>query len=314
MSEESSLLVDEAAAWVASMDRGDWTPSDEAGLQAWLAGDSMRAGALLQAQAVWIATGEPLAAETMPVSPWHDRRRFLMGSAAALIASAAGGGFLWFSANRRYETAVGEIRRVPLEDGSIATINTSSRIDVALIASRRNIRLDRGEAWFKVAKDPARPFLVEAGDVLVRAVGTAFSVHRRSGGAEVLVTEGVVEAWAAGTEESRVRLIAGQRAFLASDAVLRIEPAGPSDVDRALAWRNGKIDLIGETLGDAIDDFNRYNARQIVLLDPTLASERFDGIFGTDDPEGFAIAVKSSLNVPLNLSNPDKICIGQQRT
>src|SRR3546814_2061558 len=95
-----------------------------------------------------------------------------------------------------YATSVGEIRRVPLADGSIAAINTASAIDVKLDDAARHVRVVEGEAWFQVARDKQRPFVVAAGRARVRAVGTAFSVRRRAGGADVLVTEGEVEVWA----------------------------------------------------------------------------------------------------------------------
>ena len=79
----------------------------------------------------------------------------------------------------------------------------------------------------------------------------------------MLVTEGVVQAWADGAEGDIVRLTAGQRAFIADNAAIRQQPAAPSELDRTLAWRGGKIDLAGNTLADAIAEFNRYNRRQI---------------------------------------------------
>ena len=129
----------------------------------------------------------------------------------------------------------------------------------------------------------------------MRAVGTAFSVRRRNGGADVLVTEGVVETWVAGAEGHRVRVGAGARAFVADNAAITSRFSAPSEIDRALAWRNGKIDLSGETLDWAAAEFNRYNARERIVVDRSIAGERLFGIFRTDDPEGFASAVRMSL-------------------
>lgn len=302
----------EAAAWVARMDAGQWGDADEAGLQAWLAGDPRRAGALLRAQASWATLDRPDEVETGVQARqrhWRSRRGLLAGAGGALAASLAGG-LIWFNFGRTYATEIGEIRRVPLADGSTAAINTSSRIEVDLGPSRREVRLTRGEAWFQVAPDRTRPFIVLAGRVRARAVGTAFAVRRRDDGAEILVTEGTVEAWADGAEGNRIKLTAGQRAFVADNAAIVEPPAAPSSVDRALAWRSGRIDLVGDTLSDAIAEFNRYNQRRLVLADPALADEQFDGVFRTDDPEGFAVAIRSSLSVPIDLSDPDMIRIG----
>jgi transmembrane sensor len=311
--QDPSHLSDEATTWLARMDAGTWSDADEQALQAWLAEDPRRRGALLQAEAAWLTLDPPSATA---IEPSIRRLRFSRRSALAIggasIAASLTAGLLWFR-SASYTTEVGEIRRVPLADGSVAAINTASRIEVAMAEARREVRLDRGEAWFQVAKDPKRPFLVEAGRVRVQAVGTAFSVRRRDDGADILVSEGVVEAWADGAEGNRIRLVAGRRAFVGENAAIRQEPAEPSSVDRTLAWRAGKIDLAGNSLTEAIAEFNRHNQRKIYLADPALGHEQFDGLFRTDDPEGFAVAIKNSLQVEIDLSDSDRIRIGRPR-
>lgn len=316
---------DQAWRWVMRMEQPDWDGSDEADLEEWLASDPRHGGALLEAEAMWEALGN-VGAETssddgdvvdddhieQPERGWFSRRGILAGGGAALAASVAGG-IVFLSAPERFETEVGEIRRVPLADGSTAAINTASRIEVALAKEERAVRIEEGEAFFQVAKDAARPFIVEAGRIRVRAVGTAFSVRRLEHGANVLVTEGVVEAWAAGAEGNMVRLEAGQRAFVANDAGIVQPPASLASVDRALAWRSGKVDFVDQPIAEAAAEFNRYNRRQLVILDPALGREKFDGVFRIDDPEGFANAVRGSLGVPVDLSDPAKIEIGRAR-
>lgn len=308
--------AEQAALWVARMDRGDWSSDDEARLQRWISEDALNAGALLQAQAAWAATDVSLMSAAAGDAPaprsGFSRRQFAAFGGGAIAASLVGA-FLWAGLPTSYTTGVGEIRRVPLADGSIATINTASKVEVNIAEASRAIRLDEGEAWFQVVKDTSRPFVVEAGRVRVRAVGTAFSVRRRDNGADILVTEGVVETWVEGAEGHRIRLEAGARAFVTDNAAISREPAGPSSVDRALAWRAGKIDLLGDRLDHAVAEFNRYNRRQIVIVDPALAAERFDGVFGTDDPAGFAKALGSSLDVPVDMSEATEIRIGQPR-
>lgn len=305
MTSSTSENLQHAAAWVARMDAGDWGEHDEAELQVWLAGDPLRAGALLQCQSAWISL---------------DRRPAKTGRAAGRAWFAAGGlvaaclaavGVYFLQAPDAYQTQVGEIRRVPLADGSVAAVNTASRLEFKVVDGRREARLQRGEAWFQVAKDTAHPFVVEAGRVRVQAVGTAFSVRRGVNGAEVLVNEGVVEAWAAGAEGHRIKVAAGQKAFVSDDAAITKVAAGPSSIDRALAWRAGKIDLSDESLGAAVAEFNRYNRRQIVLTDPRLADERFDGVFRIDDPAGFSTAIAQALDLSVDTSDPQTIRLVQ---
>lgn len=304
----------EAARYVARMDGDAWSDADEEELDVWLARDVLHPGALLRAQAAWMTLDRPFAAhaasrEAAAPVPRFSRRGLLAGGGAAIAASIAGGVLLLGGTS--YATAVGEVRRVPLDDGSIVAINTASAIDVRLDKADRKVRLDRGEAWFQVAKDKDRPFVVAAGRARVRAVGTAFSVRRSDGGVHVLVTEGEVEVWREGAEGHRVRVTAGSRGFVADNAAIKEVPAAPSSIDRALAWRNGKIDLAGDRLDVAVAEFNRYNRRQLVVGDAAIAGERFDGVFRTDDPEGFAKAVEVGLAVPVDLSDPAQIRIGK---
>lgn len=304
----------QAARFVARMDGDGWSDACEQELDNWLARDTKHAGALLRAQAAWMTLDRPhpfpasLLEEQAATSP-VSRRGLLIGGGAAIAASIAAS-FLFFGATS-YATAVGEIRRVPLDDGSTAAINTNSAIKVDLSRAVRNVSVEQGEAWFQVAKDKKRPFIVTAGRARVKAVGTAFSVRERDGGTDILVTEGEVEVWAEGAEGYRVRVKAGGRAFVADNAAIKKISPAPSSLDRQLAWRSGKVDFAGERLDKAVAEFNRYNQRHIIIADPAIAGEQLDGVFRTDDPVGFANAIKVTLKVPVNTSDSSEILIGQ---
>ena len=304
-------IQDQATQWLARMDGDQWNESMEADLEAWLAADPRHAGAFLQAQAAWamLQPREPMQMIAPDVAPHFSRRRLLGAGSAAIAASLVGGVAVWLSSTT-YRTDVGEMRRVRLADGSTAAINTASAIEIDFGDALRRVRIDTGEAWFQVAKEAKRPFLVEAGRIRVRAVGTAFSVRRREGGADVLVTEGVVEVWAHGADGQAIKLTAGSRAFIAENAAIELGSIEEPPVERALAWRSGKIDLVGQQLSEAVAEFNRYNRRKLVIIDPALSGERFDGVFRTDDPAAFAIMIGASLQVPVDLSDPDAIRVG----
>lgn len=329
MTQESAKEIEnEAARWVMRLDRFGRTAELLADMEAWAGDDRRRRGALLQAEAAWLSVGKALGGaktddfevcENGPdnsdiddhVEPQFFSRRLLLGAGGGAIAASLMGGFFFVASTSQYDTAVGEIRRLPLADGSVVSINTNSNVAVALKTAERRVQLVRGEAWFQVMKDRSRPFVVEAGPVRALAVGTAFSVRRRDNGADILVTEGVVEVWVDGAEGHRVRLRAGEQAFVADNAAIFEKPVEPSEVDRALAWRAGKIDLAGETLAEAVSEFNRYNRRKIEISDMALASKRFYGIFRVDDPEGFSRAVRQSLDVPVSTEDPAVIRIGR---
>jgi len=287
---------DMAARFVARMDGENWGEADEAELQLWLDGGAGREGLLLQVHAAWVAA-TPVAQEEIveeaPAAPAFWRRRGFLGAMAASVAAVVGAG-RWLDARSSFATRVGEIRRVPLADGSVMTINSGSELTVRMAKGSREIEIAQGEAWFDVAKDAARPFTVAAGKVRARAVGTAFSVRRRE----------TVESWSEEDESLRLRLVAGERALLSDTAVVHHESDRASAVDRSLAWRSGMIDLNGTSLSEAADEFNRYNQRQIIIADPVVADEQFDGLFRINDPQGFAEAVKASLNVGIDESDP----------
>lgn len=314
--ESAKQIADQAAVWVAREDGNAFSAADQVELEQWLAGDSRRQGALLQAQAAWLSVGPGVydagAPDRTARGVGHPlRRRGVLAGAGAAMAASVAGGFLWLGERTSYRTELGETRSVPLSDGSTATINSASELTVRLADDLREVQLASGEAWFRVAKDPARPFRVEAGGVLVQAVGTAFSVRRRPAGVDILVTEGVVEVWASHTQGRRTRLAAGQRAFASDHAAVQIQPDQPSAVDRALAWRTGQIDLsAGQTLAAAVDEFNRYNRRKLVLGSDRLGAQELDGVFRANDPEGFARAVQASFEVPVDFTAPDIIRIG----
>jgi transmembrane sensor len=292
----------EAVTWVTRLDGESETERTREELEAWLARDPRHRGAYLRARAAWtsldrlqILTGHSLGPEPSRLT----RRRVMAasGGAAALAATVASVAFV-LADRDRIATPIGEIRRVPLNDGSLVAVNTNSRLDVDLKPDLRRLTLDKGEVWFQVAKDKKRPFVVAAGEVRVRAVGTAFSVRRHDDGADVLVTEGVVETWTVDDARRKARVSAGSKVFVSDIAgPSRIVPAG-EQIDRALAWRNGEIALDGQTLAAAAAEFNRYNTRRLTI-DPSLADKRLVGWFHTNEPETFARAAAATLNVAM---------------
>jgi transmembrane sensor len=178
-------------------------------------------------------------------------------------------------------------------------VNTQTRLAVDMEQHARKISLEQGEAWFQVAKDPARPFIVAAGQVRVRAIGTAFAVQRLATGADVQVTEGTVEVWSVGNEANRKHVTAGARTFAADESGPYAVVEASLEIDRALSWREGNLQLDGDTLGNAAAQFNRYN---VIKLDVTaeLRDERVIGRFRTNEPEAFAQAAALMLGAKIS--------------
>lgn len=304
-----SKIDNEAFAWVARKRVRGLNAAETAQFEAWCAADIRHRGAWVRAlaidNAIHVASVDP-AASLRP-----RRRQWMLGGLAASFAAVAGR-FVYsaLQADTVLTTAKGEFRRVPLQDKSIANINSGSRIEVAFSERQRRVMLRSGEAWFEVAKDKSKPFIVEAGDALVRAVGTAFSVRRLAHGSEVLVTEGTVEVWSRDGTAQRRLVTAGEHAYLAQDARTIPVTRQPDEVNRRLAWREGKLVLRRQTLGEAVADFNRYSPKTIVIVDPALLDKRLVGQYQLDAPELFARDVSMILDVPLEIT-ADRILIGR---
>ncbi|MBB5712537.1 FecR family protein [Sphingomonas xinjiangensis] len=286
-------------------------------MDAWLRRDPRHAGALLRAMAGLSAVERALTSDmsersTRSSLPARPNRRRVIAAAGGAIAATVAGTFGWQRLGGRYvTTSRGEIRRLPLEDGSIATINTGSELRISLNPAGRRIELARGQAWFQVAKDRTRPFIVDAGIAQARAIGTAFSVVRGEDGVQVAVTEGTVAVWPSGSDGLMAILKAGQFANFRAPAAAPVVGSAPDEIERALAWRNGEISLENETLSHAIEQFNRYNSQRLVLTDPSLADERLVGLFKIDKPEDFATMLSTSLDVEVTVS-PAEIRIARK--
>lgn len=215
----------------------------------------------------------------------------------------------------RYDTEVGELRSVTLEDGSIVTLNTASRIDVKFEQQRRRIRLVAGEALFQVAHDPNRPFDVIAGDTTVRAVGTQFNVDMRPRRTVVTVVEGKVAILSDDSEgrlsakrprqegsrqegkspgdgqqrhsEDVVFLKAGEQLTVSPQRALPETPGQLTDIAAVTAWVQRRLVFDHRPIGEVAEEFNRYNELQIEITGPALRGEQMTGVFKANDPESF---------------------------
>jgi transmembrane sensor len=219
------------------------------------------------------------------------------GAAGAALAVCLLFGLAWFRFEQpvetTYRTAMGDLRAIPLADGSRITLSSDSSVHVSLGRHERHVVLDRGEAFFDVAKDRSRPFVIVAGERRVRVVGTRFAV-RRGGeagvGLRVIVTQGLVQLESGPGADGRARastLLPPGSVALASAAGLVVRTGTVADAERALDWRNGFLDFNDTTLAEAADEFNRYNRRKLVIGDPGAGTLRVGGHFRWSNVDAF---------------------------
>jgi transmembrane sensor len=323
---DTAAIEAEAAAWVARFDAGDVSAKDQAAFQEWLNRSALHRETIAEYGNLWsefdalkpLAGGEAgRQADAQERQPDMVKRANPWLAACAAVVMAAVGATAFFHpqlqkfakaeshppARSSYETAVGGHKRVALADGSTVILNTNSRLDVDFSGNRRDVHLVRGEAYFEVVHDPARPFTVHAKDYVVRDIGTAFDVHlSRTGAVEVGVTKGRVEVvpadsgHGAGAGRSVGVLTAGQNVVLDQE-VERTETVSPADMGRKLAWRQGQLIYTGQPLSEVLADISRYSNIKIELADPALENLPVGGAFRTNQITAIFAALEDNFGI-----------------
>ncbi|MEJ0037784.1 MAG: FecR domain-containing protein [Gammaproteobacteria bacterium] len=351
---ESSKQIEEAASeWLLRRDSESWSDEDQVQLTAWLHAATANRVAFLRLEMAWDeanrlkALGAGFPARTVPsagqlseLSGWSDAgavprhrdmahagagRRKRAALAATLFAMAVGV-YLYTAApfsGDRYSTPIGGVTSVPLKDGSSITLNSASKIRVQLGETERRIDLAEGEAFFEVAKDPSRPFVVHAGNRRVIAVGTKFSVRRDGDNVRVVVTEGVVrfedtETHATTSDAGKAAIVEASR--LTAGAVVRaagdntiVRTASLPEAEDLLSWRSGYVVFHETALADAVAEFNRYSERRIVIRDPRIAAIRLTGKFRSNNSDAFVRLLEESF--PIHAQHlPDQIILSDGLT
>lgn len=320
MKQETAHDIDQQAAdWAAKVDRG-LSAKEQSDLDAWLADDVRRIGAYgrmraIALQAERVAALGPVHSPSDFVwtpSPRFSRRNVLVagGTIAASLAGISLTGWMWLMRGRFF-TRKGELRQLVLKDGSVVTLNTDSDVMVNLSKHRREVRLTSGEAMFEVAGDKTRPFVVIAGSTEARVVGTSFVVRALPGKAvQILVREGIVDvlrvdqpAYPSHRLTANMRAVSAAQAPSGFSALVAVTSMPEDGMQRALAWRDGRVAFEGETLEQAAVEFARYSDTKIVVDDPGLAKEEIAGLYQTNDPVGFARIAAASLRAEVKITD-----------
>lgn len=335
-----------AATWVLRIEAG-LSPAEEAELADWLAADPRHERCLAEHQQAWDRFA-PLdetstANQDSPTAAGLLSSRKILRFALPTLAAAAAIALGFFVLRPRPAPAVPVASAAPravivplceqrtLEDGSVVQLNRGAAITVAFTAGERRVQLQRGEAHFQVAKNAARPFIVSAGGVEVRAVGTAFDVRFDPAAVEVVVTEGRVQVQTATsvaglalapepqplsaglpTSGRPTMLDAGQRAFVS------LAPSAPApvvatltlvEIEARLAWQPKLLDYDDAPLAEIVAEFNRRNPMRLVVDDPALAALRLTATIRSDNMDAFVRLMESNYGVHAEVHGETEIIL-----
>lgn len=302
------MIEEEAARLLVRLEHD---PGDEerAAIFRWIEEDPAHAVAFARAEAAWqgserlkacsgdIPGAKETEADAVMARPL-ERRRLLAGALLAMPLFAGVSVFIWrkFQDSERFSTEVGEVRDVRLADGTVMHLNTGSSAEVQIDDKRRIVRLLSGEASFDVAHDKQRPFDVQARSATIRALGTSFNVRLRDSLVELMVTEGTVAVAAAAAKTPLEKVSAGRGAAIRRDTIA-LTRLDTGTVRQRLAWHDRMIALDGESVEQAVAEFNRYRASPVVIGDPRVAPIRVGGLFRTDESGQFLAALEQSFPI-----------------
>jgi transmembrane sensor len=249
---------------------------------------AMRDDPALKAAAQEALARPPERAKPAGLSDWR-----IWGGGLAFAGVVAGALLVQKSLTAEtYTTRVGEISSLRLDDGSQVRLNTDSKLRIRFTGGQRRVELLRGQAYFEVAHDTARPFVVAAGSAQVRAVGTQFDVRRTGPETRVVLAEGKVAV--SEKDITRWTLTPGQGLTLGAS-----EPARPVSVDvsAATSWRTGRLIFHDQSLADAVAELNRYSKAKIVLSASAPASMKISGAFAAGDLSDFVAAATTAYDM-----------------
>jgi transmembrane sensor len=302
----ASTPLEIAADWFARKRSGQMSVHELREMQAWLDADAAHDAAFRHIAQTWevtraIASDPEILAIREDARNHHPVRMRALQTAgigfASLVALIVG----WFAMSgggyrdlftkpyvERFQTAIGEIRTVKLPDGSVVSLDTDTVMRVRETAARRSIALLRGQAFFHVAKDASRPFVVSAGGNDVTAVGTVFDVRIDPDRFKVTLVEGRVMVAAPGavSEDQRTAMVAGWQLTTWKNGERTLTPVNLTAEARETGWLDGRLTFIAVRIGDVAAEMNRYSRKKIIVDSP-VSEIPIDGVFRTGDVAGF---------------------------
>lgn len=291
-----------ASQWLERRDRDDWSQADQVALDAWLEEEPAHEIAYWRLDAAWERTDRLAALRNAKSEPDAPRVRLPLIAkiaAALIVLAAAGGAYIGFAphaSDRTFATALGKRETISFADGSSIELNTNTVLRARMTTAQRTVWLEKGEAFFHIRHNSAHPFVVIAGDHRVTDLGTEFSVRRASEELKVAVLEGRVRLGSDETPDQQRVLTSGQVAAATNNSIV-VTRRSLQSLANELSWRRGVLVFDEAALGEAAAELNRYNRKQLVIEDPSIARLVIAGTLPTDDTEGFARLAQTVLGL-----------------
>lgn len=330
--DQLELINNEAREWFTLMQSGSVSETEQAQLQAWLQADSAHQTAYHQYEMIWqdlsgLANTKELAALKRSAKPslfeivrdklhgilagvraWNPKSQFGFALASVAIIAVVAINFQSEKiVTQDYATTTGEVKQFTLEDGSEVTLGAKSELKAWANKKERHIILVSGQAFFKVAKNPQRPFWVDAGETKVRVVGTQFDVRKGSDRTRVAVLEGIVNVSSTSKTTTPVVLTAGQQVTRLNEGTF--EAVNSISVSELESWRNGRLIYLRASLADVVADANRYFNNSISLGSKNLANLKVTAAVSTNQMDALTDMLASSLPVELHRDAQNNIVI-----
>lgn len=305
----SESVALEAERWLARLHSPACSSIDRQRFQDWLAEHPMHWQAYNQAEYLWAAGAQAQDPELVALAdqvlrrvrraggaPQYRKRWLGLAAIVTAVATVAVVGLVWSGWLARqpmavtYATAIGEIRAFTLADNSVITLDTDTVVQVRIARRERTVTLQRGQAQFKVAHDPRRPFIVGTPQAFVTAIGTVFQVRSTGATTEVTLLEGrvrVTQAPEAGAQGQE--LMPGDRLVARTGAAWLHSRA---DVAAANGWLSGHLVLDAMPLRQAVEEFNRYSQRKLRIGDQAIGDIAVEGVFNAGDVDSVVLALQ----------------------
>lgn len=301
----------EAETWLVRLLSPDCTESDRAAFEDWLAASPCHVEEYLDAERIHsmvaLLGSDDLVRAASRSAKRDSRgeggvRRRRVGSFAAMAASLllVCGAAFWFARSptstpapglHQYTTAIGELRTLTLADGTTLLLDTDSSVTARFDSERRVLGLERGRVQLVVAEDRERPFVVEAGDSMIRDIGTTFQVSRSGDAVNVGLIDGSVTVTvdADGAKAAVSTLSPGEQVLVDAG---RLQAKRPLDIATANAWPRGDLVFHNRRLDSLLAEMNRYSRVPLRVADPALGSLTVSGVFHNDDQAALIAALE----------------------